>query len=90
MPRELGHMVALGCCSVRAKRSPTCQLWRAAGFRPRGPSEEATSPKPWQRPSRLDRKAWSKEEGVRAGGRAGQGVGEGFVTSRKAHHFAEI
>lgn len=86
-------MVALGCCSVRAKRSPTCQLWRAAGSRLRGPcglrlqgspgvpSEEATSPEPWQRPSRLDRKAWRKEEGVRAGGRAGQGVGEGFVTS---------
>lgn len=87
MPRELG------CCSVRAKRSPNCQLWRAAGSWPRGacglklqgslglPSGAATSPYLWQRPSRLDKKVWRKEEGVRAGGRAGQR--EGCVTSWK-------
>ena len=45
------------------------------------PSGAATSPELWQRLSRLARKVWREEEGVRAGGRAGQRGGEGCVTS---------
>lgn len=100
--QRLGYMVALGCCFVRAKRNPTCQLWRVAGSQPRGPCGlrlqgspgvplgAATSPELWQRPSRLDRKVWRKEEGVRAGGRGGQGGGGGVCHKLKAYHFAEI